>query len=288
MKLKEFNLLSKESTYNTLELCCVSPTWINKMILCKPFKSANEVIEKAVEIWFNVCKPKDYLDAFTGHPKIGDVDSLQQKFATSKEWAGKEQASVAHANQQIIQELFHYNQLYEKKFGFIFIVSASGKSAEEMLQLLKIRYENDPVTELSIAMMEQQKITTIRLAKLLFELQDSAEHKSHITTHVLDTSTGKPGKGMLIALKSIVNKQWQTVALGITNADGRISDLLPPGKKLLPGKYKMVFDTEKYFELNGQTGFYPEIKIAFKITDNNHYHIPLLISPFGFSTYRGS
>jgi len=258
------------------------------MVQSKPFKSPQDVIDKAVDIWFNFCKQKDYFEAFTGHPKVGDVNGLQEKYATSKDWAGKEQANVAKANQQIIEELFHFNQLYEERFGFIFIVSASGKTAEEMLQLLKIRYENDPVTELGIAMMEQQKITTIRLVKLLNELQDAADLSSHITTHVLDTSTGKPGKGMVITLKGQVNKQWQTIALGITNEDGRISNLLAPGKILPPGHYKMEFDSGNYYATQNQTGFYPEIKINFKIMDDNHYHIPLLISPFGYSTYRGS
>jgi 5-hydroxyisourate hydrolase/2-oxo-4-hydroxy-4-carboxy-5-ureidoimidazoline decarboxylase len=258
------------------------------MIQSKPFKSPNEVIEKSNEIWFNACDKRDYLEAFTGHPKIGDVESLQDKYSSSKEWAGKEQANVAKANQQIIEELFHFNQLYEERFGFIFIVSASGKTAEEMLRLLKVRYENDPVTELGIAMMEQQKITTIRLAKLISEMQDTADMTSHITTHVLDTSIGKPGKGMLICLKSQLHKQWETIALGITNDDGRISNLLPPGKKLPKGSYKMEFDSGNYYAAQNQTGFYPEIKINFDISDANHYHIPLLISPFGYSTYRGS
>lgn len=288
MTLKEFNQLSKESSYNTLEICCVSSTWINKMIEHKPFPSANALIKTAADIWYNECKNEDFLEAFTGHPKIGDVDSLQEKYATSKEWAGKEQASIAKANQMVLEELIQYNKLYLEKFGFIFIVSASGKSAEEMLQLVKIRIENDPITELGIAMGEQHKITTIRLAKLLDELPDGADMSSHITTHVLDTSTGVPGQGMHICLKELVNKQWQIVSLGLTNKDGRISNLLPPGKKLPVGKYMMEFDTEAYYALQGQNGFYPEVQIQFKVNDESHYHIPLLLNPFGFTTYRGS
>ena len=111
---------------------------------------------------------------------------------------------------------------------------------------------------------------------------------SQLTTHVLDTSIGKPGKDITICLKQNISNSWQTIAQGVTNVDGRIADLLPPGRNVLPGNYKMVFETGNYFKANNIKGFYPVVEIDFTVFDDEHYHVPLLINPFGYSTYRGS
>ena len=111
---------------------------------------------------------------------------------------------------------------------------------------------------------------------------------SQLTTHVLDTSIGKPAKNIAIRLMNKVNDSWQTMAQGFTDADGRAGDLLPPGKNMSPGIYKLVFETGDYFIANNIKGFYPEVEIQFTINDDSHYHVPLLINPFGYSTYRGS
>ncbi|PHR71937.1 MAG: hydroxyisourate hydrolase [Lutibacter sp.] len=111
---------------------------------------------------------------------------------------------------------------------------------------------------------------------------------SHITTHALDTSTGIPANKMLITLKEFKNDKWKPVSVGITNKDGRIGDVLPAGKRLKPANYVMTFNTNAYYESHNQKGFYPEVSIQFAVTDESHYHIPLLINPFGYTTYRGS
>ncbi|MBI3718292.1 MAG: hydroxyisourate hydrolase [Sphingobacteriales bacterium] len=108
---------------------------------------------------------------------------------------------------------------------------------------------------------------------------------SQLTTHVLDTSVGKPGKDITIQLK---HANDEIISQGVTNADGRIPDLLPSEKYLVPGNYKMVFDTANYFKANNTKGFYPEVEIQFTVFDDSHYHVPLLINPYGYSTYRGS
>ena len=108
---------------------------------------------------------------------------------------------------------------------------------------------------------------------------------SHLTTHVLDTSLGKPAEGMQITLREL---DGTVIAQGMTNADGRIGDLLPKDSFLPPGHYRMVFNTSAYFAQSGTRGFYPEVIITFTVFDKTHYHVPLLLNPFGFSTYRGS
>ncbi|MBK8981477.1 MAG: hydroxyisourate hydrolase [Ignavibacteria bacterium] len=111
---------------------------------------------------------------------------------------------------------------------------------------------------------------------------------SLITTHVLDTSTGKPATGVKAELFFLDNTLWKMIAEGITNEDGRITDLLNERDSLQFGLYKLKFETGDFFFKNGADTFYPYAEITFKINDDRHYHIPLLISPFGFTTYRGS
>ncbi|WCO01204.1 2-oxo-4-hydroxy-4-carboxy-5-ureidoimidazoline decarboxylase [Psychroserpens ponticola] len=286
--LEQLNLLSEQEAFSKLEQCCVSKTWAGKMVEIRPFSSENELIKTAASIWYNDCSVEDFKEAFTGHPKIGNVDSLKEKFAHTADWAGNEQSKVADANMETIEALAKANELYEDKFGYIFIVSASGKSAEEMLAIVNSRLNNNTEDEIYVAMNEQHKITVIRLAKLIEDLSKKADLSSHLTTHALDTSIGVPAKHMLITLKGLRNNQWKPMSVGITNNDGRISDVLPPGQLLSPGNYTMTFNTANYYKNNNQNGFYPEASIQFEVTDGSHYHIPLLINPFGYSTYRGS
>ena len=112
---------------------------------------------------------------------------------------------------------------------------------------------------------------------------------SQITTHVLDTAIGKPATGIDLTLSQFVNNEWKLLNGGTTNIDGRVSDLLPDDKILEAGRYKVLFVTESYFQKQGVKSFYPYADIVFEIEgDGQHYHIPLLLSPFAYSTYRGS
>lgn len=114
---------------------------------------------------------------------------------------------------------------------------------------------------------------------------------SQLTTHILDTSKGKPAAGVTVVLYQQdpvdpVTAGWRQIVIGTTNSDGRIPDLLHKDAVLEPGVYKLKFDTKEYFE--GAASFYPYVEIVFTITDNEHYHVPLLLNPYGYSTYRGS
>ena len=131
---------------------------------------------------------------------------------------------------------------------------------------------------------------------------------STLSTHALDTAVGKPAAGLPLMLeyqpdplawrqycldrlegRPSAKPQWQFVARGLTNDDGRCPDLLEKGTVISPGLYRMDFDTTAYFEKQGVTGFYPLVQVIFEIkAENEHYHVPLLLSPYGYSTYRGS
>lgn len=282
MTLSEFNKLDKETASQHLFACCGSTKWTSRMMSNFPFLSEKVLVDLSATIWYEECTEIDWRASFTHHPKIGDVKSLTEKFA------GKEQAGVAVATNETIEALAKANTDYESKFGFIFIVCATGKSATEMLQILLDRLKNSVEEELNIAMGEQQKISIIRFRKLLTESDFSFLKVSQITTHVLDTSLGLPGVNISIRLQAKQNNIWQTIAQGITNADGRIPDLLPQDKNLKPDSYKMVFDTGNYYAQQNTKTFYPEVAIIFNTFDETHYHVPLLLNPFGYNTYRGS
>jgi 5-hydroxyisourate hydrolase / 2-oxo-4-hydroxy-4-carboxy-5-ureidoimidazoline decarboxylase len=282
MNLLAFNTLPEAAARKELFACCGSEKWADSMMEHFPFASEKQLVDLSAQIWYDECTEADWRESFTHHPKIGDVKSLSEKFA------GKEQAGVAAATQETIRHLAQANTDYQTKFGFIFIVCATGKSAEEMLALLQDRLQNTPEEELHIAMGEQQKISIIRFRKMLPDGNFSFLRASQVTTHVLDTSTGIPGKDISIRLQSFKNNSWQTIAQGITNNDGRIPDLLPQERNLKPGTYKMVFDTGSYYEKTETQTFYPKVEIIFTTFDETHYHVPLLVNPFGYSTYRGS
>ena len=282
MTIALFNTLPEETAKRELFACCGSEKWTSAMMKHFPFVSEKQLVDLSSQIWYDECGEADWRESFMHHPKIGDVKSLTEKFA------GKEQAGVAAATTETIEALAKANLNYESKNGFIFIVCATGKSATEMLALLNDRLQNTADEELHIAMGEQQKISIIRFKKMLPDGDFSFLKVSQITTHVLDTSTGIPGKDISIRLQAFRNNVWQTISQGITNKDGRIPDLLPQERNLKPDTYKMVFDTGKYYSEQKTKTFYPKVEIIFSTFDETHYHVPLLVNPFGYSTYRGS
>jgi 5-hydroxyisourate hydrolase len=110
-----------------------------------------------------------------------------------------------------------------------------------------------------------------------------------ITTHVLDTAKGRPAANVRVVLEQSAMNQWQTVASGATDTDGRLKTLWPESTPLVPGIYRLLFDTSSYFAASGTRAFYPQVVIVFEAASGEaHYHVPLLLSPYGYTTYRGS
>jgi 2-oxo-4-hydroxy-4-carboxy-5-ureidoimidazoline decarboxylase len=166
MTLHELNILPKEQLKEKLTKCCGSSAWVNKMLPFFPADDLVELLEDAEEQWYK-CSEKDWKEAFSHHPEIGDMESLKKKFASTAQWAPGEQSGINTATQLTIEALAEGNRQYEKKFGYIFIVCATGKSAEEMLEILQSRLPDSPEDEIQIAADEQNKITKLRIEKLL-------------------------------------------------------------------------------------------------------------------------
>lgn len=163
-KLQQFNGMDAQQAKQVLMQMCTSENWCEKLLILRPYEDFNELQATADAVWQGLDE-QDYLQAFDGHPKIGDVNSLRAKYANTKTLASNEQAGVNEASTEVLQNLAALNEQYFTKFGFIFIVCATGKSAEQMLALLKQRIVNDRQTELANAAQEQGKIFQLRLAK---------------------------------------------------------------------------------------------------------------------------
>lgn len=170
--MNSLNSKTDSELREALGRCCGATNWVDGIVAAGPFASADDLHAKAKTVYRSL-EPADYLEAFSHHPRIGgDLAKLREKFASTATWSGNEQSAVNEASEEVLRRLAAGNDAYYEKFGYIFIVCATGKSAQEMLDLLEARLPNDPTDEIKIAADEQEKILEIRLNKLLDELVD--------------------------------------------------------------------------------------------------------------------
>ena len=162
MELAALNRLPEEEAARAFSRCCGASRWARAMTRGRPFADRKALLSGAAAAW-EALGPEDWREAFSHHPRIGDREALR------KRWAGQEQAGVQGASEEVLRGLEEGNREYEKRFGHVFLVCATGKSAAEMLSLLRERLSNPPGPELKVAAGEAAKITRIRLEKLLDE-----------------------------------------------------------------------------------------------------------------------
>ncbi|XP_073025012.1 uric acid degradation bifunctional protein TTL-like isoform X1 [Primulina eburnea] len=323
--------------------CCGSVKFAKEMAASGPFSGYLEAVGAASDIWFNKVDVNGWLEAFSAHPQIGESPSKTHKSPTSAQWSkGEQSTALATATDSTLQELYEWNARYRQKFGFVFLIFASGRSSPEILAEMKRRCQNRPIVELELAAKEQMKITELRLSKLFSANATTAsttntqygsdvtkareDRVSHIsghfvavketpaeksaeivsrtrppiTTHVLDIARGSPAAGIEVLLETWGNNQsrplfgqmdsshnWKLQGSSTTDKDGRSGQLMKMVDVLSPGIYRISFNTGRY----NPTGFFPYVSIVFEVRDSQkleHFHVPLLLSPFSFSTYRGS
>jgi 2-oxo-4-hydroxy-4-carboxy-5-ureidoimidazoline decarboxylase len=159
---RRLDLASQDEARELLRSCCGAAAWVERMAARRPFGSRDALLGAARDEWFAL-GPADWLEAFRHHPKIGDRESLRQRFAQTAHLSEREQSGVDGAAEDVINALAEGNRAYEEKFGFIFIVCATGKSAEEMLHLLRARLPNPPDVEIRLAAEEQAKMRLMKL-----------------------------------------------------------------------------------------------------------------------------
>jgi 2-oxo-4-hydroxy-4-carboxy-5-ureidoimidazoline decarboxylase len=162
---RRLDLASPDEARALLFRCCGSTRWVDLMLERRPFAAMDALLEAARLIWQSL-EPDDWKEAFSRHPRIGDRRATDDRFASSRTLSQQEQAGLADATPAEIAALAAGNRAYESKFGFVFLVCATGKPAAELLARLRERLANDPATELRTAAGEQAKITAIRLEGL--------------------------------------------------------------------------------------------------------------------------
>ena len=160
------NELEAEEARKELLKCCGAMRWAETVERGRPYRNIEDLLARANDVWWSLPE-NEWLDAFRSHPKIGEKKAAQDVAAQSQQWSAQEQRGVQDATTDASNKLARLNREYEEKFGFIFIVCATGKSSDEILALLEQRLQNEPAAELPIAAAEQAKITELRLRKLL-------------------------------------------------------------------------------------------------------------------------
>jgi hydroxyisourate hydrolase len=284
MQLDAFNALDAESAAAELRRCCGSTRWVESMTRARPFPSAEAMADVGDAVWMSLGSA-DWLEAFAAHPRIGEAKPPGSG-GGGPGWEEQEQRSTRSATEKVKERLAARNHQYEARFGYIFIVCATGKTAEQMLALVEDRLQNDSHEELRIAVEEQRQITRLRIGKLL---ESDAGGHFMISTHVLDTARGGPAVGVTVILEMRQASEWSPIGRGTTDEKGRVASLTDD-RELVPGTYRLTFDTGTYHRQQGiSVPFFPEAKITFNVRDIDEvYHVPLLLSPFGYTTYRGA
>ncbi len=170
-ELERLNSLPADEAAAEFGKCCGSTKWAQRLVAERPFANSTQLIKIADRIWWSL-EADDWLEAFASHPKIGEAKAARATAAETpnrpaENWAAQEQSGAQNAAEETVRSLIELNREYEEKFGYIYVVCATGKSSEEMLAILRGRLRNDAETELRIAAREQARITKLRLGKLI-------------------------------------------------------------------------------------------------------------------------
>lgn len=282
MNLSSFNTLSQDEARSAVRPCVDVDRWVDAVVDGRPYASIEDLLVAAKDVAPFTQAEVDA--ALAHHPRIGeraDGDSAEAELSRG------EQAGVGVDDDAAVKaKLAKGNADYEAKFNRVFLIRAAGRSAQGILDNLERRLQQDEVTEAAEVADQLKQIAVLRLEGIV-EGDAPADTRSQITTHVLDTGTGRPASGVKVTLESHADAGWQSIGTGETDADGRIKNLGPTEAGV--GRYRVSFDTADYFGKLGTETFFPAVSIDFVIDDAaQHYHVPLLISPFAYSTYRGS
>jgi hydroxyisourate hydrolase len=267
-----------------LRSCLAVPRWIEQVADGAPFASAADLLERA-RLAAQPLRDDEIELALADHPRIGE---RPRGAGRSAAFSRAEQQAADADDPALAEAIAEGNAAYEKRFGRVFLIRAAGRTRAEIHAEQRRRLALDDEADLRTVAGELRAIALLRLERLLTEEEDQAPAtRSHLTTHVLDTVCGIPASGLEVTLERLVHDAWTVLGRGRTDADGRINTL---GPQALPaGRYRVTFDTGAYFAQQNTHTLYPEVVVVVELADPAaHYHVPLLLSPFAYSTYRGS
>ncbi|HTJ66123.1 MAG TPA: 2-oxo-4-hydroxy-4-carboxy-5-ureidoimidazoline decarboxylase [Actinospica sp.] len=269
-----------------LRSCLDVPRWIDEVATAAPFASVADLLDRARHA-AEPLEPEEIEQALTAHPRIGQRPTGETREAA---FSRAEQRAPDADDPELAARIAQGNAAYEDRFGRVFLIRAAGRTRAEIHAEQQRRLALDDAADLRIVAGELREIALLRLERLLSSSDgssDGSRSRSHITTHVLDAARGVPAAALEVTLEQRADDGWTELGHGLTDADGRINSL---GPETVPvGRYRVTFDTGAYFAAQGTSTFYPQVVVVVELTDAAaHYHVPLLLSPFAYSTYRGS
>jgi len=265
MDLGDFNDATASDAAAVIRGWADVPAWVDTLVAARPFDSVQALTDRAAAAAGSWGATE--LDAaLAHHPRIGAraVDAS----------SAREQSAMQTAADDVAGAIAAGNAEYERRFGRVFLVRAAGRTPEELLGELERRLGNDPAAETLEAAAALADIAVHRI-RATFAVP-------HLTTHVLDATRGVPAAGIDLVLSTV---DGDVIATGTTDADGRAA----LGPDVLPrGDLQLRFGTGRYHRAVGVPAFHPFVVVAFTVSGTEHLHVPLLLSPFAYSTYRGS
>ena len=265
-----------------LHSCLAVPRWIDEVAAAAPYADAAALLDRARRA-ADPLEPAEIDQALAQHPRIGERPQGESREAA---FSRAEQQAPDAADADLAAKIAAGNAAYEQRFDRVFLIRAAGRSRAEIHAEQQRRLALDDEADLRIVAHELREIAILRLERLLQE-PPATPGRSHITTHVLDAARGVPAADLEVTLEQSIDEAWHPLARSRTTADGRINTLGP--EALAPGRYRITFATGPYFAAQGTSTFYPEVTVVIDLADPAaHYHVPLLLSPFAYSTYRGS
>ncbi|WP_171169494.1 2-oxo-4-hydroxy-4-carboxy-5-ureidoimidazoline decarboxylase [Streptomyces sp. I05A-00742] len=280
--LTRFNAAEDGAARAALLEVCASSAWVAALLARRPYPDA-EALFAASDAAVAALDAAGLAEAADGHPPIG-------RPAPDDSVSAREQRGMADAPADLAAEMRELNHAYREKFGHIFLVCAAGLTADELREALRQRIGNSPDSERDVVRRELGRINRLRLARLVAAASDgeAAPAGATVSTHVLDTAAGRPAAGVTVTLAVRSQGAWTALAASETDGDGRCTDL-----PALPGDVthaQLLFEVGPHLSREGAGGaaFFPEVTAAFAVAPGEHYHVPLLLSPFGYSVYRGS
>jgi 2-oxo-4-hydroxy-4-carboxy-5-ureidoimidazoline decarboxylase len=259
-----FNQLDREAAVALLESCCPSTGWAASVADARPFHDIEGLLGEAERLWSS--RPDaERLEAIQAHPPIGALSA-----ATARE--RHEQAGAAHADPSTLEALGALNQDYRERFGFVFLTDASGRDATDMLAELRTRLAGTAEQERSNAEEHQRRIMRRRLRRAIIGAAPLL-----VSTHVLDTAAGAPAAGVEVTISQSDDRHdWTKLDTRATDASGRVEGVEVPGG----GWVRLSFAT------GGE--FFGDIVVTFAAGNRERAHVPLLLAPYGYSTYLGT
>jgi 2-oxo-4-hydroxy-4-carboxy-5-ureidoimidazoline decarboxylase len=281
--LDELNTMPPDAAAHALAGIFEHARWIAEVALAeRPFSTVSALHEAMLAVLANASSAQQ-LDFIRGHPELGSKVARAGLTDASKAEQGG--LGLDRLSDEEFSRFSRLNAEYRAKFDFPFIICVRRHTRDSILRQFERRLQNDAASERKTAIDEIARITRLRLVAAI-EGPGKPRTDGKLTTHILDTSSGRPASSIRLSLHEVGQSARGLLCETMTNATGRTDQPLIAGEPLRIGTYELQADTGSYF---GGKSFYDTIPVRFSIAEpEGDYHIPLLISPFGYSAYRGS